>query len=88
MTGLQGNYQVALDFSLADLIAMAKAAGVGAAMPAGDAGRGLPADAASEPGGSSSLFNAVQNLGLKLEQRKAPTLQLIIDHVEKTPIEN
>jgi len=89
MTGLKANYQVALDFSLMDLINMAKAAGVPVgAGPGGEGGRGLPAEAASEPGGSASLFNAVQNLGLKLEQRKAPTLQLIIDHVEKTPVEN
>jgi uncharacterized protein (TIGR03435 family) len=30
----------------------------------------------------------VQALGLKLEQRKAVTEQLIIDHIEKTPTEN
>ena len=45
-----------------------------------------PADAASDPsGGASSLTDAVQALGLKLEARKAPIDQLIVDHVEKLP---
>jgi uncharacterized protein (TIGR03435 family) len=87
MTELKGNYQVALDFSLADLMNMARVAGV--AVPA--AGRGAtaasPADAASDPGGIP-LLSAVQALGLKLEQRKAVVEQLVIDHVEKTPTEN
>jgi uncharacterized protein (TIGR03435 family) len=86
MTGLKGNYQVALDFSLAELMAMARSVMpdlAGAAAPAGE-----PAATASEPGGASSIFAAVKALGLRLEQRKAPIEQLVIDHVEKTPIEN
>jgi uncharacterized protein (TIGR03435 family) len=58
--------------------------GAGRAAPTGNS----PAAAASEPGGSSSLFAAVQALGLKLEQRKAMVEQFVIDHVEKTPTEN
>jgi uncharacterized protein (TIGR03435 family) len=89
MTGLKGNYQVALDFAMADLISMARQAGVGVPMPAGGAApAALPADAASDPSGASSLLAAVQALGLKLEQRKAVVEQLVIDHVEKTPTEN
>lgn len=86
MTGLKGNYQVALDFSLAELIAMARSVMpdlAGAAPPAGD-----PAAAASDPGGTTSIFAAVKALGLRLEPRKAPIEQLVIDHVEKTPIAN
>ena len=91
MTGLKGYYQVALDFSLADLIAMARAQGMD--IPAGAPGTGggsaaRPADAASDPSGSVGLFTAVQALGLKLEQRKAVTEQLIVEKVEKTPTEN
>ena len=86
MTGLKGNYDVALDFSMADLIAMARAQGVN--VPAGAGGGAADANAASAPGGGASLTNAVQALGLKLEQRKAPVEQLIIDHIEKTPTEN
>jgi uncharacterized protein (TIGR03435 family) len=86
MTGLKGNYQVALDFSLAELMAMARSLVpelAGAAPPVGD-----PAAAASDPGGPSSIFAAVKALGLRLEPRKAPIEQLVIDHVEKTPIAN
>ena len=88
MTGLKGYYQVALDFSLADLINMARAQGIDVPAGAGGGSAARPAEAASDPGGASSLFAAVQSLGLKLEQRKAVTEQLVIDHVEKTPTEN
>ena len=85
-TGLKGSYMVALDFSLADLMNMARMAGM--AVPA-EAGRGGSMEiAASDPGGASSLFTAVQALGLKLESRKAPTEQLVVDKAEKMPTEN
>ena len=45
----------------------------------------------STPDGQSnpSLFAAIQEqLGLKLEQRKGPVDLLVIDHLEKVPIEN
>ena len=85
MTELKGYYALSLDFSLADLMAMARAQGMDVPqMP----GAGTPGVAASDPSGSSSLFAAVQGLGLKLEQRKAVTEQLVIDHLEKTPTEN
>jgi uncharacterized protein (TIGR03435 family) len=55
------------------------------------AGRGggarSPADAASDPGGLS-VFEAVQQLGLKLEPRKVPLDLIVIDHLEKAPTEN
>jgi len=35
-----------------------------------------------------SLFDAVQQYGLKLEARKAPIEMLTVTHVEKTPTEN
>ena len=47
--------------------------------------------AASTPDGQSSpnLFSALQEqLGLKLEQRKGPVDLLVIDHLEKAPVEN
>ena len=85
MTDLKGYYQVTIDFSLADLLAMARAQGMDIPpLP----GAGTPGVAASDPSGTSSVFAAVQALGLKLEQRKAVTEQLVIDHVEKTPTEN
>jgi uncharacterized protein (TIGR03435 family) len=88
MTELKGNYQVALDLSMEEVMAIAKK--VGAPVPGGrgggDAGRS-PADAAPDPSGSS-IFATVQQLGLKLEARKAPIEQIVIDHVEKVPTEN
>jgi len=87
MTDLKGHYDVALDVPIADLIKMAQAAGL--AGPADAAGRGGSfAPEASDPTGSSSVFDAVKALGLKLEKRKAPTEQLVIDHIEKVPTEN
>jgi uncharacterized protein (TIGR03435 family) len=35
-----------------------------------------------------TIFPALQDLGLKLEKRKGPVEVLVIDHVEKTPLEN
>jgi uncharacterized protein (TIGR03435 family) len=87
MTDLKGNYQVAFDFSLADMMNMARAQG--ADVPATPTAPGaVPGVAASDPSGGSTLTSAVQAMGLKLEQRKAVVEQFIIDHVEKTPTEN
>jgi uncharacterized protein (TIGR03435 family) len=95
MTGIQGNYDATIDLSLSEIIAMARAAGVD--IPAGGAA-GAPGAAAgpgnlpvaSDPGGGggTSLADAVQSMGLKLESRKAMVDQLIVDHIEKTPTEN
>ncbi len=92
MTGLKGNYQVTLDLALADLMAMARASGMtlpGA--PAGGAGAqtAAPANAASDPqGGGQGVYSSVEQMGLKLEERKATVERLIVDHAEKTPSED
>jgi uncharacterized protein (TIGR03435 family) len=80
-TEIKGDYQVALDLSMDDLRNVARSQGLvlPGAPPSGDA--------ASDPSGGS-VFQAVQQLGLKLDARKAPLDTLIIDHVEKTPTEN
>lgn len=89
-TGLQGNYQVGLDFSIMDLLNMARAAGI--ATPAmagrGTVTGGLPGDAASEPSGTSSLNEAVGGLGLKLENTNDTVRDIVVDSAEKTPTEN
>ena len=87
MTGLKGNYQVSVELSMADLMAMARAQGYGG--PGGGSSGGSGAAVASDPGGSgTSAYSAVEKLGLRLEPRKAPVEQLVVDSVEKTPTEN
>ena len=90
-TELKGKYQASLDISMVEAMQMAQKMGLNVP-PNAMAGRGgnanaAPAEAASDPSGSS-LFNSVQKLGLKLEPRKLPYEYLVIDHVEKTPTEN
>jgi uncharacterized protein (TIGR03435 family) len=88
MTELKGSYQVALDLSMDDLRKVARTAGVAVPGAApGPESAGHPADAASDPSGGS-IFASVQQLGLKLEPRKAPVEIIVIDHVEKNPTEN
>jgi uncharacterized protein (TIGR03435 family) len=97
MTGIQGNYDATVELGLAEIIAMARAAGADipaggpAGTPGGPAGGGrgnAPAVASDPDGGGTSLSDAVQSMGLKLESRKATVDQLIVDHIEKTPTEN
>ena len=92
MTGLKGNYQVAFSFALADLRSDVRSVlqekmGV-PSPPAEAAGAAMPAEAASDPGGASSLLQSLKSMGLKLESRKVVVEQLVIDHIEKTPTEN
>jgi uncharacterized protein (TIGR03435 family) len=88
-TGLKGNYKIALDLAREDLMNAVRAVGV--PIPAGALGAapgatgGAPA--ASDPSGSS-IFRSVEQLGLKLDSRKTPVDQLIIDHLERTPTED
>jgi uncharacterized protein (TIGR03435 family) len=84
MTELKGTYQVALDLSMDDIKNVARAAGLN--MPGTPAGNGANADAADPSG--SSIFASVQQLGLKLEARKAPLPYVVVDHFEKMPTEN
>lgn len=86
MTELKGKYQVAFDISMEELMAIARRAGANIPAGLGGAGRG-PADAASDPSGST-IFSAVQQMGLKLEGRKVPIEQIVVDHAEKMPTEN
>jgi uncharacterized protein (TIGR03435 family) len=91
MTGIKGNYDATVELSLLELIAMARAAGadIPAGVPGGPGGPGNAPAVASDPsGGGSSLADAVQSMGLKLESRKATVDQFVVDHIEKTPTEN
>ena len=79
MTQLKGNYEIALNIPLGDLMARAQEMA---------ASGGAGATVASDPSGGVSLSSAVAALGLKLEPSKAMVEQLIVAHVEKTPTEN
>jgi uncharacterized protein (TIGR03435 family) len=87
MTDLKGDYQVALDLSMDVLLNVARSAGIG--IPAAGARGGVPGQpvAASDPTGGS-IFTSVQQLGLRLESRRAPVEVVVVDHVEKMPTEN
>ena len=84
-TELNGVYQLKIELNMADVIAVARARGMN--IPAAPNAPGGLAGAASDPGGSS-IFDAVQKLGLKLEARKLPVEMIVIDKIEKTPTEN
>jgi uncharacterized protein (TIGR03435 family) len=89
MTGLKGYYQIDVEISIADLMAMARTSGMG--MPVNPSSGGAGANTvpeASDPGGGSSVFESVSQMGLKLEDSKATVDRLVIDHIEKTPTEN
>jgi uncharacterized protein (TIGR03435 family) len=88
MTGLKGNYQLAVELSIAELMATARAQGMSGPGSGGGGGDASAVPTASEPGGGSTVYSSVQALGLRLENRKAPIEQLIVDHAEKAPTEN
>jgi uncharacterized protein (TIGR03435 family) len=87
-TGLKGNYKVPIELTMADMMRVAKAAGMGGMMggPAPAAPNANPADAASDP--TPAMFAAVQKMGLKLDSKKAPVSTVVVVHLEKTPTEN
>ena len=94
MTDLKGTYQLSFDIPLAEIMAMASKlmATAGMTMPAGlpsgaTGGGSSSAPTSSDPSGVS-IFQSVQQLGLKLDARQAPTDVIVIDHVEKTPTED
>ena len=92
LTELKGSYQLALDLSMDEIRNVARTAGIVAPGLAGGGDPGKPpgsegAPTASDPSGGS-IFASVQQLGLKLEPRKAPLDFIVVDHAEKTPTEN
>jgi uncharacterized protein (TIGR03435 family) len=96
MTELKGAYQVALELPMQELVNMARAMAPELAGPGGPIGRGpnpgggapgTGASVAPDPSGGS-IFQAVQQLGLRLEPRKAPVETIVVDRLEKTPTDN
>lgn len=87
MTELKGRYDIALAIPIQELMAAAKKMGVPVPDGPGGGDAGRPADAASDPSGSS-LFQNLQAVGLKLEPRKLPFDIIVIDKAEKLPSDN
>jgi uncharacterized protein (TIGR03435 family) len=88
MTGIQGQYDFDFAFAPETMRGLPP-------MPRGPMGPGGPppgaagkpqADVPAERAGT--IFDAVQQYGLKLERRKAPLEMIVVDHIEKTPTEN
>jgi uncharacterized protein (TIGR03435 family) len=85
MTGLTGNYEAAVDFSLMDLMSSLHDQGID--IPTGPPGGGQGGGAV-DPGGGETVSAALEKLGLKLERSRAKVHRLVVDHVEKSPTEN
>jgi uncharacterized protein (TIGR03435 family) len=93
MTGLKGKYEIVLDLTQENMRTMATTAGFATA-GMGLAGRGTEGgmhgggDGAtgSEPG--TTVFQSVQQLGLKLEARRAPIETIVVDGAERIPTGN
>ena len=77
-TGLTGDYQITLDVAQSDVQNIGRALGIGG-----------PASIGSTPDpGGSSMFQAVEQLGLKLDSRRERIDTLVIDHIERLPTAN
>lgn len=87
MTEIEGNYEIALDVSMEDMVGMKRGIGGRGPMMAGGGGGGEHGPA-PDAAPSASIFQAVQTLGLKLEPRKAPVDRVIVENAEKVPTEN
>jgi uncharacterized protein (TIGR03435 family) len=88
MTGIQGNYDSSMEIGLAELLAMIRNFGINIPNAPGGAPAGGTAQA-PDPGTSGTSFSeAVQAMGLKLENRKAPVDQFVVDRIEKAPTDN
>lgn len=78
MTGLKGTYEVKVVFGLQELTASLRDSGID--IPGGPG--------SNDPSGNSTVADALNSLGLKMQGTHAPVEQLVIDHVEKLPTEN
>jgi uncharacterized protein (TIGR03435 family) len=84
-TGLEGRWDLTFNFSPVG-VAMAGAAGRGGD-GGGAGGAGGAAPPSTDPTGAVSLFDALKKLGLKLEMQKRPMPVLVIDQMERQPVD-
>jgi uncharacterized protein (TIGR03435 family) len=83
MTELKGRYDFAFDVTREDYLAMMIRAAIasGAAIPAA-------AQQLLDASSPAALGDALQQVGLRLDARKAPLDALVVDEVQKTPTAN
>jgi uncharacterized protein (TIGR03435 family) len=83
MTGIKGNYDLSVTMTPEDAQTMLIHAAI-------NAGVVLPPQAlqAAENGSITSLIDGLQQVGLKMEARKAPLEIVVVDQALKTPTEN
>ena len=90
-TGLTAKYDFTLTYAPEGMTGMAPVM-IGAPPPPPPSGGGAPGAGPGMPEGDApppNLFSALQSdLGLKLEAKKGPVDMIIVDHIEKTPVEN
>ena len=86
MSGNKATYDIALQFTPDE----STMGGMGMKMRMAGPGPGPAADHPATDGSAvPNIFTAIQEqLGLKLEARKAPVEILVVDHAEKVPTEN
>jgi uncharacterized protein (TIGR03435 family) len=83
-TGLEGGWDFTFSFSPQGLLQRSRPSGEDANAQAPGA-----APQASDPSEAISLFDSItRQLGLKLEAQKRPMPVLVIDHIERQPVEN
>lgn len=74
-TGLEGNFDIVLDFSKEDMADLRR-------------GMQVTSGAASAPDGKPSIFTAVRGLGLELKPAKVTIKSLVVDSVDRNPTPN
>ena len=80
MTGIQGAYDIQLDVSPGELRSVV-------ALKA-TLGRGVPSATAQDYSGRSSISAALRDIGLRIEGRRAPMEQVIVESGKKLPTAN
>ena len=87
-TGLEGGYDLTINFSAIGIFQGGAGRG-GDAGPGAAGGAGGGALSASDPNGAISLPEAIdKQLGLKLEMQKRPVPVLVIDSISEKPVDN
>jgi uncharacterized protein (TIGR03435 family) len=87
MTNVEGRYDIVLEVSMEDMIGMKRMSGGGAMIMHGGGDGGGAGGPAPDSNPRGSIYSAVQQLGLKLEPRKAALEALVVEKADR-PSEN